>query len=301
MMADYNPFACWAGPIMIEIINNAGTEMNANQSLTPSNVDIKPRNREHDIAEALGRDWMGGDVFQTAWFNAMSITFPLGEGFFIDSVRHYADQIDDPVLKAELKNFCGQEGFHRREHQRYNEALCEARGYDLEAMEGPLRRRIKLVSSHLPPMQKLAGTAGVEHITAILAELLLSEENPLVDADPAVASLFRWHAAEEMEHKSVAFDVYRAVGGQEKMRRVALRRATFLLTLDILRGVVHMLRRDGHLWKPKVWWSGAVFLFGKQGVIRRARHSYMEYFREGFHPWQQDTRELLERWQLQDG
>ncbi len=110
-----------------------------------------------------------------------------------------------------------------------------------------------------------------------------------------------WHAMEEIEHKAVAFDVYRAVGGGEKMRRVALRRATILLTLDIFRGMIHMLRHDRQLWKLNTWRSGAVFLFGKRGIIRTVRRSYMEYFREGFHPWQQDTRELLVRWQLQEG
>ena len=87
------------------------------QSHTPGYVDIKPRNREHEIAESLGRDWFAGHPFKTAWFNAMSITFPLGEKFFIDSVRYYADQIEDPKLQAEIRNFCGQEGFHRWEQQ----------------------------------------------------------------------------------------------------------------------------------------------------------------------------------------
>ena len=275
--------------------------MYSNQSYTPTDVTIKPRNRQHDLAAALQLDWFGGDVFKTAWFNAMSITFPLGEGFFIDSVRHFAGQVTDPALQDAVRNFCGQEGFHRREHQRYNETLCAARGYDLEALEAPLRRRINFGKKHLPALQRLAATAGVEHITAILAEHLLADPNALLGADPAVAELFRWHAAEEMEHKSVAFDVYRAVGGGEKMRRVALRRITVLLLLDILRGVMHMLRRDGQLWTPRIWWSGAVFLFGKQGVLRSVWKSYMDYFREGFHPWQQDTRELLVRWQLQQG
>lgn len=275
--------------------------MTDSQSLTPDNVDIQLRNREHDIAEPLKVDWMDQSIFKTAWFNAMSITFPLGEGFFIDSVRHFADQVEDPALQAEVRKFCGQEGFHRREHQRYNEALCEYRGYDLEMLEAPLVKRMAFGKKYFSAMQRLAATAGVEHITAILAEQMLADGSIMDDADPAMAKLWRWHAAEEMEHKSVAFDVYRAMGGDEKMRKVALRRASIVLTLDILHGVVHMLRRDGHLWSPKVWWSGAVFLFGKGGVIRGIRKTYMEYYREGFHPWQQDTRELLHRWELQEG
>ena len=96
------------------------------QSHTPEDVAIVLRNREHDIAESLSHDWFDNHAFKTAWFNAMSITFPAGEKFFIDSVRHYADRIEDPKLAREIRHFCGQEGFHRREHERYNEALCSA-------------------------------------------------------------------------------------------------------------------------------------------------------------------------------
>ena len=111
------------------------------------------------------------------------------------------------------------------------------------------------------------------------------------------AEFMRKHAAEEMEHKAVAFDVYRAVGGGEKMRKRALRRATVLLLIDILVGVVHMLRRDGKLWNLRLWWQGWKFLFFEGGLLRRVWPAYREYFRDGFHPWQRDTRELLQAWQ----
>ena len=84
------------------------------QSLTPADVPLIPRNREYDIARSLAGDWFDNHPFKTAWFNAMSITFPLGEKFFIDSVRHFAGQIEDPKLTEDIRGFCGQEGFHRR-------------------------------------------------------------------------------------------------------------------------------------------------------------------------------------------
>jgi hypothetical protein len=270
-------------------------------SLTPSDVTLVPRNREYDIAQSLAGDWFDNHAFKTAWFNAMSITFPLGEKFFIDSVRYFAGQIDDPKLTEDIRGFCGQEGFHRREHQRYNEALCRQRGYDLRIMEGRLERNIQRGYKYMTPLQRLAGTASLEHITAILAESILSEDDPMIDtADSAMRELWQWHAAEEMEHKAVAFDVYRAVGGTEKMRRRAMRQATFFLTLDILMGLVHMLRRDKKLWNLRVWREGWKFLFFKGGALRRLWPAYKEYYREGFHPWDRDTRPLLESWKLND-
>ena len=273
--------------------------MSENQSYTPDQVAIQPRNRQHDLADALTRDWMRNDVFATAWFNAMSITFPLGEQFFINSVRHYRDRITDPKLKEEMQQFFSQEAVHLREHQRYNQLLCEQRGYDLETLEGPLRRRMGWVKKNVPAREQLAGTAAVEHLTAVLAEKALGDHGLFTDADPAMVALWQWHAVEEMEHKAVAFDVYRAIGGSEKMRRAAMRRSTLLLTWDILHGVRHMLKCDGKLWSPKVWLSGLRFLFGKQGLLRGTWAPYKAFFREDFHPWQEDSSELIAQWQLQ--
>ena len=267
------------------------------QSHTPASVPIKPRNREHVIAAALGRDWFDNHPFKTAWFNAMSITFPLGEKFFIDSVRHYANRVEDPKLEAEISGFCAQEGFHRREHQRYNETLCRLRGYDLDYLEGRLEKNIARAKKLLSPIEQLASTAALEHITAIMAELALSPEAPMIDAaEPEMQALWNWHAAEEMEHKSVAFDVYRAVGGTERLRKRALRQATVFLIIDVLGGLLHMLRRDGQLFKARVWLDGWQFLFAEDGILRRVWPAYKEYFRDGFHPWQRSTQPLLDQW-----
>ena len=269
------------------------------QSFTPDNVPIKKRNPELDMAEALKGEWMRNHVFATAWFNAMSITFPLGEQFFINSVRHYKDRITDPKLKGEMRDFYSQEAVHLREHQAYNKLLCEQRGYDLEKLEGPLRRRMAWVKKNIPALEQLAGTVAVEHLTAVLAERALGEEGLFDDADPAMAKLWKWHAVEEMEHKAAAFDVYRAVGGTEKMRRAAMRRSTLFLTWDILHGVRHILRCDGKLWNFKVWASGFTFLFGKQGILRGTAKPYREFFREDFHPWQHQTQDLIKNWEMQ--
>lgn len=268
-------------------------------SNTPDDVTIAPRNRDYAVSEALRGDWFDNHAFKTAWFNAMSITFPLGEKFFIDSVRHFLPEIDDPKLIKEIKGFCGQEGFHRREHQRYNEALCEQRGYDLAYLDGRMQKGIDMAYKYNDALERLAATAAFEHITAILAEMALAPDNPMLGVveDPMKA-LWDWHAAEEMEHKSVAFDVFKAVGGSERLRKRAMLEATFFLLVDILMGVIHMLRKDGKLWRPKLWWEGWKFLFFKDGIIRKIWPAYKEYYRDNFHPWQRDTRPLLTAWKL---
>ena len=128
-------------------------------SRTPQNVEIVPRNRQFNIDETLATNWHGGDAFKTAFFDAMSILFPLGEQFFIDSVKAFRGKFDDPELERRVRGFMAQEAVHRREHQRYNEALCRARGVPLEKMERAVNRRQKLAPSIAAASMTLLGMA----------------------------------------------------------------------------------------------------------------------------------------------
>ncbi|MDO9125370.1 MAG: metal-dependent hydrolase, partial [Parvibaculum sp.] len=81
-------------------------------SRTPENVEIVPRNRQFNIDETLATNWHSNDPFRTAFFDAMSILFPLGEQFFIDSVKAFRDRIDDPELQRRIRGFTAQESVH---------------------------------------------------------------------------------------------------------------------------------------------------------------------------------------------
>jgi uncharacterized protein len=258
---------------------------------------IKPRDRSHDIADDLKGDWLDNDPFLTAFFNTLSVTFPVGEKFFIDSVRHYRSDITDPKLLDDIRGFCGQEGFHRREHQRYNNALSHARGYDLDKLENSMTRRLTWAQKRMPPLTNLAVTVAIEHFTAVLAERLLSEDSLINSASPAMRELWRWHAAEEMEHKAVAFDVFKQMGGTDKSRRRAMRRTTFFLTLELTKGVCYMLKKDGNLFNLSIWRQGLKKLFGKQGFFAHTWQPYKEFYADDFHPWQQDSSHLLTEWE----
>ncbi len=266
------------------------------QSHSPEDLEFAPRHPSFELREALASDWHGGSAFRTAWFNAMSMLFPLGEEFFIDSVRVYQDQIEDPRLLEQITAFQGQEAIHRQQHQRYNELLCELRGYDLEAFEAPIRERIDWVYRELEQRRRLAGTVANEHLTAIMAHNMLSRRDSLKGASPQVAELWLWHGIEETEHKAVAFDVFVAVGGTTSERRRALVFSTWFFLKDTFRITRLMLKKDGKLWSLREWLSGMNFLFIYPGVLRRILVPFLNFLRKGFHPWQHDNRQLIEEW-----
>lgn len=270
------------------------------QSNSPADLSFGPRRKSFEIEAALAGDWHGGSAFITAWFNAMSMLFPLGEKFFIDSVAWFAADIDDPQLAAEIAAFRAQEATHRRQHQRYNELLCELRGYDLERIERNERERIDWAYRELTPRRRLAGTAASEHLTAILADEMLSRKEPMAGADPAVAELWLWHGIEETEHKAVAFDVHLAVGGTIGERRRALILNTIFFLKDTMRNLCIMLEQTGKLWSPREWATGFHYLFIKPGVLRRIFVPWFRFMRKDFHPWQHDNRYLIVAWEKRE-
>jgi predicted metal-dependent hydrolase len=242
-----------------------------------------------DMSAPMARHWCAGDPFRTAFFNALSMSFPVGEQFFIDAVRAGHKALP-PELQAryqgEVQGFVGQEATHRRLHDLYNQQL-EKQG--LENRWGPrAQERLKLLAD-LDPRHPLAITAANEHFTAIFADWLLKHPDVLGGEDARLATLWLWHSAEEAEHRNTAFDLYKALGGNEDWRLKWFRRATLFFIGDLWRQTVHNLRRDGTLWRWRTWAGAASFLFGKRGLVRCTFRPWRDYLRRDFHPTQHDA------------
>lgn len=253
-------------------------------STKPQDLAIEPRNMHFDIETVAATDWHGGSPVRTALFNALSMMFPVGEQYFIDSVKRFRDGITDPVLISEIRGFTAQEAVHSREHRRYNEAVCAAAGLNVEDIERPIRRRIRWAEKHRKPIEHLAMTAAYEHLTAILSDAMFRNESTLDGAHPKIAELWRWHGLEETEHKAVAFDVYVASGGTVGLRRRAMVIVTFNIVRDLLRNMRHLLRGRG-LSTFRVWREACGFIFGKRGALKGIWHPYRDFYRHSFHPW----------------
>jgi uncharacterized protein len=248
-----------------------------------------------DLEAPFERQWAGGDAFRTAWFNALSMSFPVGEQFFIDSVREGLKGLRGAQHEAfvtEVQGFVGQEATHRRIHALFN-AQLEALGH-FNAWEGRARRRVARLQG-LDIRHAVAATAATEHLTAILAEYLLSRPQVLEGAEPRLQTLWLWHAAEESEHRSTAFDLYRALGGNEVWRCRFMSLVTRHFVSDVMRQTLRNLRHDGQLWRWRTWREGASFLLGRDGLLRALRRPWRAYFAGNFHP-RTIGGDLGERW-----
>jgi predicted metal-dependent hydrolase len=178
-------------------------------------TDLVVRRLLVDMEAPISRHWCGGDPFRSAFFNALSMSFPVGEQFFIDSVRNAFKALPadkQAPFDAEVKGFIGQEATHRRLHALYN-AHLDALGLP-NAWEPRAKDRIRRLEG-LDPRHAVAATAANEHFTAIFAQWLLHNPSVLESADSRLSTMWLWHAAEEAEHRCTAFDLYKALGGNE--------------------------------------------------------------------------------------
>ncbi|MBN9371271.1 metal-dependent hydrolase [Hydrogenophaga sp. YM1] len=242
-----------------------------------------------DLETPVARHWCGGDAFLTAWFNALSMSFPVGEQFFIDAVREGAKALpadQQARWEAEIKGFVGQEATHRRIHALFN-AQIEKHG--LVNAWAPRAESRMVLFEGADPRHPLGVTAAYEHFTALFAEWLLAHPQVLDGSEPRLQTLWLWHSAEEAEHKSTAFDLYQALGGDHAWRAKWMRRVTVFFLSDALRQTVSNLRRDGTLWRWSTWRSAARHLLGRQGLLRTNWPAWRAYFRPDFHPNQQHS------------
>lgn len=243
--------------------------------------------------------WFGGDPFKTRFFDAMSTMFPEGERYFITNVRAWRDQIEDPQLLEDVRCFIRQEAQHGMVHTLYNQRL-QTQGINVEKMEGMLRYWFFTLAPRLsPPVQRLTDTVVVEHLTAIMAHCMFTKREVMADADPRVRAMFAWHSVEEVEHKSVAFDVLTKVAKGGYGRRIfTLLNITYGFNLYALIVTWYMLGVDGMgvfrrlaQMARGVWW-----LFKPGGFYWPALGHYRQFFRRDFHPCQSGEMDTHRRW-----
>jgi hypothetical protein len=263
--------------------------------------DLTIRRLMIDLGSGFERNWYCGDPLRTALFNALSMSFPVGEQFFIDSVKRGVAALPEPErgrFADDLKGFAGQEATHRHIHSLFN-AQLEAQGY-INTWQVRAARRVAYVSS-MDPRHQVAITAAYEHYTAMLANWLLDHEADMAGIDPRLRTMWLWHSVEESEHKCVAFDVYQALGGSRAWRIRWYVRATIFFFSDLTRQTVKNLAHDHQLFKFRTLASLCRLMFGAHGIVRHTLSPWRAYFGRGFHPGQIDTVKLTSRWLSQNG
>lgn len=277
-------------------MSSQSTQKPARNAKSKSVMPVR-RDAQFPLPADRVHDWMGdGGVQFTHLMNTMSLVIPVGERFFIDAVRHYRDQITDPELKKAATAFIGQEAMHGREHDEYNARVIE-RLPSAAVFEKRVKALLDAFQNYTPPAMRLSGTIALEHLTAIMADGLLQDPRVSAKAEAGYSALWRWHALEETEHKGVAYDVWEATQGKGVqayvVRAFGLVLATTVFWAMVTPHFLNFVRQEGKLTELKGWQSFYRMAFGEVGFLRKMVRPWFDYFRPGFHPWDDDNSHFL--------
>jgi len=249
-------------------------------------VDPVVRSKLDFKLEDIPRFWFAGDPFRTRVFDALSLTFPDGERYFIECVRLFRDKIQDPDLQARVADFIKQEAQHGIAHDKMNQLMKE-QGMPVEQFTTTLKKIFRFELTKRSPQYNIAMTAAAEHLTALMAETFYSKKATLQEVHPYVRALLAWHSIEEMEHRDVAFDVMQQVGEvPEVTRKFALAITTALMLGFTLYRANVMLRCDGFNGRQRLqlFRKGLPWFLGRKGILTAMKKEYLDWYKSDFHP-----------------
>ena len=262
----------------------------------PDSINVTFRKVKFDFDSVADRYWMRNNPFITHFLNTLSSLFPDGEKWFIDSVRAFRDDIKDEKLLKRVDQFIKQEAHHTYQHKQLNR-LAEKFGVKISRYQNFNKMIWALGEKTLNKHQQLSITITLEHITATLGHQFMT--NPAIThcMDKEISELWRWHSIEEIEHKSVAFDVYKAVGGTYFTRIWLYLLINVEFWLIVYLFILDMMRVDRKLFDMKAYLKGFWYLFNpRSGLLSRSVPDLFRYLKAGFHPWQRDNSWLIEKW-----
>lgn len=246
-------------------------------------------------AGPMERHWFAGNRAATHVLNSLHLIFPDGERFFIRSVNHYRKQIQDPVLKKQVRLFMAQEVQHGVAHERAWDTLRE-QGFNIDEFLEKYNRRAygkleNFVNHRIGHWLSLSTTVALEHYTATLAQAVFDTGVLEKEMPEDMRNLLYWHACEEIEHKSVAFDVMQHLEPGYFKRIAGFIMATFQLLGFTVMGVRFMVKCDSD---ANFWSFHRDFIrFLRKGGLRfflALPLKLLDYLRPGFHPDDHENR-----------
>ncbi|KJK59978.1 metal-dependent hydrolase [Saccharothrix sp. ST-888] len=262
---------------------------------------LEPRDVRFDWSQ-LPLHWIPDEPMATHTINVLHLLLPEGERWFIRVFKDALPMIRDEQLREEVLGFIGQESIHAEAHQEVLDHLLtqglDPRPYVRQVSW--LFHRILGEKTGLTARQRreniierVAFVAAIEHFTAFLGNWALN--SPGLDrakAHPTMLDLLRWHGAEEVEHRSVAFDlmVHLDPGYLRRVRGMAV--SGPLLVHLWVRGVRFLLAADPVLQgRIRPTWREAG-LNSRRGLLPdpvRSIRSGLRYLRPGYHPTQEGS------------
>lgn len=219
-------------------------------------------------------EWIPGQPFVSHFINEINLLLPAGEFWFCRLYNQALPYVQDDKLRDDVENFIRQEAMHARAHGGAVAEYLNAHGIETEGntrqedwifetllADRPFGQPLPRALQYRWLVFRLGLVAAIEHMTCVLGKYAL--ENRVWDeagADPTLLDLLRWHGAEEIEHRSVAFDLYCHLGGGYLSRYYLASIAMPVIFGLWAHGAAHIMRQDARFqpykpsaFRPWIW------------------------------------------------
>lgn len=244
------------------------TTKSVSASRTP--MPIAPRKVEFDWSQSP-LEWIPGQAFASYFINEINLLLPAGEFWFCKLYNKALPYITDVKLRDDVQMFIRQEAMHARAHASAVKEYLNAHGLETDSNTQQEDRLFEFLLADTPfgvtlpaRLQKrwlvfrLGIVAAIEHMTCVLGNYILDKD--WEGADPTVLDLLRWHGAEEVEHRCVAFDVYRHLGGRYPSRYYLASISMPAIFGLWVHGAAHLMKQDERfadkkpsVFRPWIW------------------------------------------------
>ncbi|WP_172382899.1 metal-dependent hydrolase [Streptomyces sp. MNP-20] len=283
--------------------------MSTEHGTTPPHEEhytIVPRRVSFDW-DATPLHWIPDEPTATHVINVLHLLLPAGERWFVKVFKEGLPLITDPVLRADVKGFMGQEATHSVQHAYVLDHLAAQR-LDTTGFTKYVDFLFEKLLGERPPLGapvatqewlrfRLAIVAAIEQFTAVLGDWVLHAEGlDRARADEVMLDLLRWHGAEEVEHRAVAFDMYQhcaGTGAPRYVRRVAGMAVTAPVMLYLwLWGAAYLVRHDPRLAGRLRYSLLAHHRAVRKGLLppwRQIGAAVPRYLRRSYHPSQEGS------------
>jgi predicted metal-dependent hydrolase len=246
-----------------------------------------------DWTQPLPKYWNDNSPFKTHFLNALSLTLPECEKFFIETLKYYSKDVNDPNLSKDIKEFVKQESQHRHSHRKYNNWLA-SQGLPIDRLQSDTNFMWNQVRNKINRRSHLALTICVEHITVVYASVFMTHPELLETMHPQFEHIWRWHAIEELEHKAVAMDVWYSTEDDNFYKNLAMFFVLPMYMWYVGKNTLVLLNADKQLWKWNTVKDMCSFLFNKRtGLLTKSFIPWLDFLKKDFHPNDQNHSSIL--------
>ncbi|WP_235684111.1 metal-dependent hydrolase [Mycolicibacterium mageritense] len=265
--------------------------------VSPEEIALRPRN-VHFRWDTAPLHWIPGDPYASHAATALNLFLPVAERWFGRLLSDALEHVRDERLREEIIGFIGQEAVHAKTHDEVLVEYLRRHGIEpapflgqLEWLAGQYDQRVAAATPRNRRKALASGThalSAAEHFTGVLGHWALNNTWDALGADPTMADLYRWHGAEEVEHRHVSYHVAKYFGMDYVAQAVAGVLVSFAFFTIILRGMKFLVHEDDalpNLGYVRLWWK--IHASGKTGALPTTTflvRSGLRLLRPDYHP-----------------